>query len=102
MKNLLRLACVVSIALALTGALIACGDDDNKTSSTNTTAFTPTSGVSATSGPVGQTSTSSGGAVSQNVTDGAACSTPNARGVTQGGQAMLCSLVGTEYRWRPA
>jgi hypothetical protein len=49
-------------------------------------------------GPV----TSSGGATSQNVQDGALCTTPSARGTTASGQVMTCTLVGAEYHWRPS
>ena len=90
-----RLACIVILVLAFAGAC----SSDNDNSATTSTSSPVTSAISAaTSGPV----TSAGGATAQNVTDGAACSPAGARGTTQGGQAMTCTLVGTEYRWRPS
>ena len=95
MKLQLRLSCIVIVVLALAGA---CSSDSNKTATTSTSSPVTSAISAATTGPV----TSSGGDVAQNVTDGAACPTPGARGTTKDGAALTCTLVGTDYRWRPS
>lgn len=94
MRIQLRLACVAIVVFALAGA---CSSKDNS-SATTSTSSPVTSSLAGNAGPV----TSSGGATSQNVQDGALCTTPSARGTTASGQVMTCTLVGAEYHWRPS
>jgi hypothetical protein len=90
-----RFACVAILVLALAGA---CSSNSDKSATTSTSSPV----TSAIGGGSGATVTSVGGATTQNVQDGALCPNPGARGTTQGGQVMTCTLVGTEYHWRPS
>ncbi len=94
----IRLACILIVVSALAAA--CGGDNEEKTSPT--VRFTPSTGAAATTIAPTTPVTSAPGAVVQGVTDGAACSPEGARGVTQGGANMICTLVGTELRWRPS
>ena len=95
MRIQLRLACVAILVFALAGA---CSSDSDNSATTSTSSPVTSAIAGSNSGPV----TSSGGATAQNVQDGALCPTPSARGTTASGQVMTCTLVGTEYHWRPS
>jgi hypothetical protein len=89
------LGCITIPLLAAAGA---CSSGSNGSATTSTSSPVTSEIAGGGSGPA----TSTGGATSQNVTDGAPCSPPSARGTTSGGQVETCTLVGTEYRWRPS
>jgi hypothetical protein len=84
--------------LAAFTLLTACGDDEDDTPTTVPT----TAAVATTARPASPTTAPA--TVAQNVTDGAVCNTPGARGTTQGGIALVCTQVAgsNETRWRPA
>lgn len=100
MRTLHRTLCIVAVLFAFTAA---CGDDEE---STPTTSNTPQTTIAApgTTGLTGGQTTTAPANVSQNVTDGAVCPQPNARGSTAAGRAMVCTTIagGNETRWRPA
>ncbi len=101
MRSLRRPLCLVLLLFALTAA---CGDDDdNKSATTNETQLTSTTFGRPASTASGA-STTAPATVVQGVTDGATCSPPNARGVTERGLPMVCTTIagGNETRWRPA
>ncbi len=100
MKTLQRTLCLVLVLFALTAA---CGDDEESTPSTSNTPQT-TVAAPGTTGLTGGATTTAPANVVQNVTDGATCNPPNARGVSAAGRAMVCTTIagGNETRWRPA
>ena len=94
MRPLRRMLCLLLVVSALTAA---CGDDEEETPTTNPTTTTVATASSVPSTTVPAT-------IAQGVTDGAICPTPGARGMTQGGIAVVCVPIagGNETRWRPA
>ena len=93
MRTVRRTLCILLVASALTGA---CGDDEDEPPTTIPTSA-PTTGRPAPT-------TTAPAAVIQRVTDGAVCSPAGARGTTEAGLPMVCTLIagGNETRWRPA
>lgn len=88
------------VLFALTAA---CGDDEESTPATSPVTQTTLAAPGSTAQTGGATTTVPS-SVFQNVTDGATCTPPQARGTTAAGRAMVCTTIagGNETRWRPA
>ena len=94
MRTVHRCACIAMVVFALAAG---CGDDDESTTTTSDpipTVATPTSAL--------PSATTVAGPVVTGVSDGSPCAPQGARGTTQDGVSVECTLVGGDTRWRPA
>lgn len=94
---------LVGLVVALMLVFGACGDDNNGESSP-TTVFQPTATTASPGSPTTgvATPTSDASGLIRGVTDGAVCTQQGARGVTTGGQNVVCGNIEGQQRWRPA